>query len=162
MTKGDKRWVVAGAGVLLAFLVVHHARDRGAQAGTAAEAAGQRWRAFAAGVPGLPASDGEPAAAAVDAAMVGWRNAIIVMDADAVATLDRAFNETPARYAPALIKAAETDDNERVRAFSVRVLGRFKAAALADLFAHLLEDRSPYVREAAQRAIADLQRPKLH
>jgi HEAT repeat protein len=196
MIKGDKRWWAAGAGFVLVglavFMVVHHGRDRKTQSG-AGEEGGTRWRGFAAGVPGLPASNGEPAAAAeaaktlspealqeqVDTAMAAWRNAIVLKDADAVVTLDRVFNQMPARYAPALIKAAETDENERVRAFSVRVLGNYKAAALAELFSHLLEDRSPYVRqnaawalgelvarpegrEAAQRALAELRRLEQH
>jgi len=199
MTKGQKRLVAAGVAALVVggglFGLSRRARVGSPAGGAAEQEGGSRWRGFAAGTPGVPGADGEgvaPVAAAtaaaatspvtqeqVDTAMSAWRTAVLVKDADTVLALDRAFTELPARYMAALIKSAETDDNERVRAFSTRVLGKLKAPALAEVFAQLLDDKSPYVRqnaawglgelgqrpdgrEAAQRAVAELQRLGQH
>jgi HEAT repeat protein len=88
--------------------------------------------------------------------MDAWRNAIVGKDADTVLSLDGAFTGNPGRYAAALVKSATTDDNERVRAFSTRVLGKIGAPALAEVFASLLDDKSPYVRQNAAWALGEL------
>ena len=51
---------------------------------------------------------------------------------------------------------AEAEENERVRAFSTRVLGKLKNAALAPLYRRLLSDKSPYVRQNAAWALGEL------
>ena len=48
------------------------------------------------------------------------------------------------------------DANERVRAFSTRVLGKFKQVELAETFERLLEDGSPFVRQNAAWALGEL------
>jgi HEAT repeat protein len=64
----------------------------------------------------------------------------------------------PARYGPALLRLAETDPDERVRAFSVRVLGKMKNLELVDDYRRLLEDKSPFVRGNAAWALGELAR----
>jgi hypothetical protein len=184
--------LVVGAGL---FGLSRRARVGSQTGGVAEQEGGSRWRGFAAGTPGVPGADGEgvePGAAApgvaapspvsqeqVDTAMSAWRTAVLNKDADTVLALDRAFTELPGPYRAALIKSAETDDNERVRAFSTRVLGKLRTPALVGVFAPLLDDKSPYVRqnaawalgemgarpdgrEAARRTVAELQRLGQH
>ena len=55
-----------------------------------------------------------------------------------------------------LAKSAEKDDNERVRAFSTRVLGKLKNPDEAPLYRRLLTDKSPYVRQNAAWALGEL------
>jgi HEAT repeat protein len=66
---------------------------------------------------------------------------------------DRAFRDRPAIFTAALRESAKNDENERVRAFSTRMLGKIGDPANADLFAKLLSDPSPYVRGNAAWAI---------
>jgi HEAT repeat protein len=73
-----------------------------------------------------------------------------------VLALDRAFAMLPGRYGPELIRVAETDPDDRVRAFSTRVLGKLKNVELADVFMRLLNDRSPFVRQNAAWALGEL------
>ena len=102
--------------------------------------------------------------------MARWRNAILVKDAATVIALDMTFRQAPERYTPALAKSAETDGNERVRAFSTRVLGKLKnadEAAALQAPARRQEPLRPAERglgagRAAERrarpAVAELQR----
>jgi hypothetical protein len=177
MSKAGKRGLAAGAALLVVGGGVFVALHRGGRATAPHEQAGTdgagRWRGFAAGVPGMPGAAGEAAPGTpgaptqgaeapvaeqqrLETAMGAWRTAILVKDSDTVVTLDRAFAENPNRFTPALVKSAEGDDNERVRAFSTRVLGKFKAADLADVFQRLLSDQSPYVRQNAAWALGEL------
>jgi hypothetical protein len=178
MTKGPKLWIAGGTGILLVVGAVfvfraRHAGDSEAARDEAAEGRDRRWRGFAAGIPGIPADDGAgasgapgataagPAQAAevleqVSAVMDAWRKAILNKDANTVLALDAGFRSHPGRFAPALVRVAATDENERVRAFSTRVLGKLRAPALAEMFADLLEDRSPYVRQNAAWALGEL------
>ena len=55
-----------------------------------------------------------------------------------------------------MVHLAATDPNERVRAFSTRVLGKLRQPALADAFEQLLEDGSPFVRQNAAWALGEL------
>lgn len=197
MLKGRKLWIAAGVSVSLigAGVVIfrHGGHDKAPAGEQAAADPTDKWRGFAAGVPGMPGSDpqGGPHAPPVTAAspaeqkqqlelaVSSWRNAILTKDADTVVTLDRAFTENPVRFGPELEKMAQSDENERVRAFSTRVLGKLRAPQLAELFQKLLDDKSPYVRqnaawslgelgarpegrEAAQRAVAELRRIEQH
>jgi HEAT repeat protein len=131
-----------------------------------------RWRGFEAGrdVPAPPAGDGgaqrpnwyskEVTPDQVPAAMDAWRTAILEKRREQVLDLDAAFAILPARYGPALLRLAETDPDERVRAFSVRVLGKMKNFALVDDFRRLLQDRSEFVRQNAAWALGEMaQRP---
>jgi hypothetical protein len=92
----------------------------------------------------------------LEAAMDSWRQAILDKDADTVLALDHAFAILPGRFGPQLVVLAETDPNERVRAFSTRVLGKLKNIELAGIFQRLLVDPSPFVRENAAWALGEL------
>jgi hypothetical protein len=167
MSKGDKRWIVAGSVAALAgvgWLAMHERAGARRQAAGADRPAGDGFQGFpsrpfsgfgaspAAQVPETP----EMIVRAVDGAMGRWRTAILDKDAPTVVSLDLTFRQAPDRFAPALEKSAETDQNERVRAFSTRVLGKLKNAAEAPLYQRLLSDKSPYVRQNAAWALGEL------
>jgi hypothetical protein len=105
--------------------------------------------------PPAPATP-EQIAAQVEGAMGRWRTAILVKDAPSVVQLDSTFRQLPDRFLPALAKSAEKDENERVRAFSTRVLGKLKNPNEAPLYRRLLTDKSPYVRQNAAWALGEL------
>lgn len=181
MNKGGKLRLAGGAGVLLALGAIFWARH-GSQADRAGAGAptgegpdhARRWRGYAAGTPGIaggadPAAPGQPGAPPdvspaeaaetaerVKGVMGAWSAAIVAKDADTVLMLDATFTATPDRYLEALSRSASSDANERVRAFSTRVLGKLKAPRLVELFAKLLEDTSPYVRQNAAWALGEL------
>jgi HEAT repeat protein len=108
-----------------------------------------------ASAPRGPADATQPAAA-VTAALQAWRAAIRGRDSEAVLSLDRTFRERPAAYAAALADSAQHDPDERVRAFSTRVLGKLKDPGNAALFEVLLDDASVFVRQNAAWAIGEL------
>jgi HEAT repeats len=143
----------------------------------------RRWLGFAAGTPAIapevvaPIGDGagvraEAGVASADlipswaspaytpeqlrGAMDAWRRAIIERNADTVLALDGAFSAYPGRFGPELLRQADSDPEPRVRAFSTRVLGKFKNAALEKDFERLLADASPYVRQNAAWALGEL------
>jgi HEAT repeat protein len=162
MARQHKRWIAAGLlvaviGVGLLALRQHRAeqaiRQRGAD-GSALRGLG----ADAITPPTLPAVPETPEAIAEDvaASLAAWRQAVLAKDADAVVRLDRTFVNSPDRYRAALIESARSESDERVRAFSTRVLGKQKSPALADLFEALLADRSPFVRQNAAWALGEL------
>jgi len=88
--------------------------------------------------------------------MTSWRTAILSRDAETVLALDRAFKDAPERYGDALVTCAQSDADQRVRAFCTRVLGKFKSSERAELFERLLVDKSPYVRQNAAWALGEL------
>ena len=92
----------------------------------------------------------------VEETMGRWRTAILVKDAPSVVALDLTFRQMPDRYTAALATSAESDGNERVRAFSTRVLGKLKNGVEAPLYQRLLADKSPYVRQNAAWALGEL------
>jgi HEAT repeats len=97
----------------------------------------------------------------VSSAMKEWREGIIEKRQDAVLNLDQAFAMLPGLYGPPLVKVAETDADERVRAFSTRVLGKMKNPELVEDFQRLLADKSPFVRQNAAWALGELaKRPR--
>ena len=103
-------------------------------------------------VPETPAS----IEAEVDKSVSSWRAAILARNAETVLALDAAFGASPARYGVALRKLAAGDADERVRAFSTRVLGKRRDPELAGLFEELLGDKSPFVRQNAAWALGEL------
>jgi HEAT repeat protein len=128
------------------------------------------WRGFEAGVD-VPARGAGGATAApprpdpfskevtpdqVADAMAAWRQGILEKRAEQVLALDQAFAALPGRYGPALVHLAATDPNERVRAFSTRVLGKMKNVALVETYQQLLADGSPFVRQNAAWALGEL------
>jgi hypothetical protein len=92
----------------------------------------------------------------LEGATDAWRQAIINKDAETVLALDRAFTILPGRFGPQLVTLAETDPDERVRAFSTRVLGKLKNVELARVFRHLLVDPSSFVRQNAAWGLGEL------
>jgi hypothetical protein len=169
MSRGSKRFVFVGLGAaaLVAataiWLVRHTPRDRG---GSRPEDRGSA-SAINYGARGSGLSDEVPAAAPVpetpetiaakaEESLATWRNAIMARDAEAVVQLDRLFTGMPERYTAVLRKAATSDGDERVRAFSTRVLGKLKDPALASLFEERLGDKSPFVRQNAAWALGEL------
>lgn len=167
MSRGDKRWIVAGSiAVLMAGgWVAMHGRNRVRRHPATADGdPGDGFQGFSSRpFSGVGASATAPAvespevaAQQVDAAMGRWRTAVLLKDAPTVIALDQTFRQMPARFTPALEKSAETDQNERVRAFSTRVLGKLKSAAEAPLYQRLLSDKSPYVRQNAAWALGEL------
>jgi hypothetical protein len=172
MRKGQKRWGAAGAALLLVVVGAVYLRHRVTaplrfRDATPAEAS-DRWRGFAAGtiVSAPPNADAGASGNAwmseqitpkqLEAAVDTWRQSIIDKRAENVIALDRAFAAYPGRFGPELVRLAEADPQERVRAFSTRVLGKLKNPELADIFAHLLTDRSPFVRQNAAWALGEL------
>jgi hypothetical protein len=92
----------------------------------------------------------------VDGQMMRWRAAILSKDAPTVIACDLDFAQSPERYRKPLEVSARTDENERVRAFSTRVLGKMRNPDEAPLFQRLLDDSSPYVRQNAAWALGEL------
>jgi HEAT repeat protein len=88
--------------------------------------------------------------------MNAWRIAIINKDADPVVAIDQGFLAEPARFRDALIDSAERDAEPRVRAFSTRVLGKFKDPSVVPVFQRLLGNDSQYVRGNAAWALGEL------
>ena len=88
--------------------------------------------------------------------MTAWRAAIQQRDPETVTRLDLTFRDAPERYEAALVESAKSDADERVRAFSTRVLGKLRLPELADTFRALLADPSPYVRQNAAWALGEL------
>jgi HEAT repeat protein len=165
MPRGYKRWIVAGSLVVLTGAGWFALRDRGAGGwhplGTDQanddKFQGFSSRPFAAAGANLPPPEApEMIAKQVDGAMGRWRTAILLKDAQSVVALDLTFRQMPDRYTAALAASAETDGNERVRAFSTRVLGKLKSSAEAPLYRRLLADQSPYVRQNAAWALGEL------
>ena len=92
----------------------------------------------------------------VRAAVAEWRTGILQRNATTVMKIDALFLETPDMYVEGLKQSAATDENERVRAFSTRELGKFKRVELAATFTRLLDDKSPFVRKNAAWALGEL------
>jgi HEAT repeat protein len=160
MPKGDKRWIAVGLLVAVTgggLLFFRHQRAEQAMRLRAADGSTLRGlEAAPADTPAWKPETPEMIAADVDRSLAAWRQAILVKDADTVVNLDRAFLGSPDRYRAALEISARTDADERVRAFSTRVLGKLKNPALAALFATLLADKSQFVRQNAAWALGEL------
>ncbi len=158
MSKRDKTWLAAGLLIAVTGAGLFALRSTGPrQRAAGGEAEGPGFGGFhARDLSPPPPATPEEIAKRVETAMSSWRNAILVRDADTVLALDREFTGTPARYTPALVTCAETDGDQRVRAFCTRVLGKFKSSDQAELFERLLVDKSPYVRQNAAWALGEL------
>jgi len=166
ISRGNKRWIVAGSVAVLTGLGWFALRDRGGGWGypfRSERANDDKFQGFssrpfaAAGAKlAAPPETPEMVARQVEGAMGRWRTAIAVKDAPSVIALDLTFRQMPDRYIAALATSAESDENERVRAFSTRVLGKLKNAAEAPLYQRLLTDKSPYVRQNAAWALGEL------
>jgi hypothetical protein len=85
-----------------------------------------------------------------------WRSSILARDIEAVGNCDRIFSDQRAVFTPPLVKSARSDADERVRAFSTRMLGKFRDPALVPLFRELIADPSTFVRSNAVWALGEL------
>lgn len=167
MARGQRRWIAAAGSILaLAGLGWFALHDRGAARRSTSASGGpgdDRFQGFSSrpfsGVgpgPAAPAETPEAIAAQVAGVMGRWHAAILAKDAPTVIAIDTTFRQAPDRFLVALAKSAETDENERVRAFSTRVLGKLKSPDEAPLYRRLLADKSPYVRQNAAWALGEL------
>jgi len=157
MSGGHKRWLGAALLVVATGAAVVAIRGNAGRHGAGAPVPGETaFGGFRTRDLPTPPDPPEVIAKRVEAAMSSWRTAILVRDADAVLALDREFLGAPDRYAEALTACAQTDSDERVRAFCTRVLGKFKSSERAPLFESLLADKSPYVRQNAAWALGEL------
>lgn len=79
-----------------------------------------------------------------------WREAIVVKNIKDIQGLSIAIGRYGKESIPFMQKLALEDNNERVRAFATRSLGRMRNNELNSLFIDLLKnDKSPFVRENA-------------
>jgi HEAT repeat protein len=164
MTSRGKRWIAVGLGAAIlagGLLVVRHTMQDGAGAREVREARsainfGASGSGLSEPAPAPVPETAETIAADVETAVGSWRNAILAKDPETVIVLDRQFTAKPERYAAALRKVAAGDAEERVRAFSTRVLGKLKDPACAGLYEQLLSDKSPFVRQNAAWALGEL------
>jgi hypothetical protein len=157
MARGNKRWLAIGLLAIAAgggSLLLRSKVPPGPPRPSTTEPAFGGFRAG--GLPAAAPETPEAVAQSVDNAMVAWRGAILNRDAETVMAVDRAFMDAPPRYTEALTKSAESDSDPRVRAFSTRMLGKFKQTSHAELFERLLGDKSPYVRQNAAWALGEL------
>ncbi|HET6281636.1 MAG TPA: HEAT repeat domain-containing protein [Polyangia bacterium] len=104
----------------------------------------------------LAGSGDPPIEQRIENVMGAWRHAILNKDADTVVSVDRTFAAEREAFMTPLITSAETDSEERVRAFSTRVLGKFQAARCAEVFGRLLKDKSEHVRGNAAWGLGEL------
>lgn len=109
---------------------------------------------------GASAPDNGPTAPPITTAvqigttMTLWRQAILERNADNVMICNEQFLDHPDIYRDALLTSAESDPDERVRAFSTRVLGKYQDTRLGPRFVALLGAESPLVRQNAAWAMA--------
>jgi hypothetical protein len=104
----------------------------------------------------LAAANVPPVEKQIENLMGAWRTGILNKDADAVVAADEAFRAEPRKFLEALMTSAETDSDDRVRAFSTRVLGKLHDPTCAPLFVRLLTDKSQYVRMNAAWGLGEL------
>lgn len=97
------------------------------------------------------------AAERVTFVMGEWRNAILFKNAEMVESIDDVFRDNPDAFLPALLHAAASDDDPRVRAFCTRVLGKLQRREAVTGLRPLLNDPSEHVRHNAAWALAQLE-----
>ncbi|MBI2890069.1 MAG: HEAT repeat domain-containing protein [Nitrospirae bacterium] len=105
-----------------------------------------------------PTPPGEPPLEEIlEVTMNGWREAILSRDPTTLAAVDAEIESKPETYKPLLMELAKNEPDPRVRAFSVRLLGRYRFPECFDLLVALLGgDPSRYVRENAAWALGEL------
>ena len=92
--------------------------------------------------------------------MEKWRTAILRFDAEGVLECDATFRGNPGVFAGALHKSAAEDPDERVRAFSTKVIGKLRQPEHAASLLGLLSDPSPLVRGNAAWGLGQLPTPE--
>ncbi|HVT10444.1 MAG TPA: HEAT repeat domain-containing protein [Polyangia bacterium] len=162
MSRPHTTWIAAGSLLVIAGVGSLALRHHGHAPRATDEADGAAFQGFStrpfsnSPAPPPPPETPQQVAQDVEASMMRWRVAILNKDAQAVIGLDMDFKQRPDRYREALEKSAASDENERVRAFSTRVLGKMKNPEEAPLLKRLLADTSPYVRQNAAWALGEL------
>jgi hypothetical protein len=172
MARATKRWLLLAGSTALAVsgaaIVTNHRsvrsvapnagapRQQGRSARVAFPDDNERGTGNDLALVGDGGGDGASVASPVDTVMAEWRNGILLKNTEAVLAADAVFRREPERFLEALMKLAETDGDERVRAFSTRVLGKLVDPACAPLLTRLLGDKSPYVRMNAAWALGEL------
>lgn len=151
---------VLGAAIIALVMVGRHALRGDKREGPATQAGPSSARsAFRDNSdPGAPggAAAVPPVEKQVENVMGSWRTGILNKDANAVVAADVAFRSEPEKFREALITSAETDADDRVRAFSTRVLGKLKDPTCAPVFVRLLNDKSQHVRLNAAWGLDEL------
>jgi hypothetical protein len=144
---------VVAALVMGAVIVIRLVTDRPAPAPDAARAGPP---GFLPGLgPALPVPQLTPEQQ-VASVMAAWRAAILAHDPETVMTCNNTFLGEPRDFTPALVESAQHDENERVRAFSTRVLGKLNDPQLIGTFRKLLGDESAFVRQNAAWGLGQL------
>jgi hypothetical protein len=96
-------------------------------------------------------------ARAIGQLMNAWREAIISKNIEDINRINLSFNHYGVANIPFLKELSSKDQNERVRAFATRVLGKMKVAELQAFFIDLLQqDASSFVRGNAAWALGNL------
>jgi len=86
-----------------------------------------------------------------------WRKAVLTKNITQINQLDSQIKGCGDEAIPFLTKLAKEDANERVRAFTVRMLGRMDIKELSSLFMELLKnDTSAFVRENSCWALGQM------
>lgn len=86
-----------------------------------------------------------------------WRQAVVMKRIKEIEQWNNQVVGYGSESVPFLKKLAAEDENERVRAFAVRVIGRMHRSDLDSFFIMLLQkDRSPFVRENAAWSLGEL------
>ncbi len=85
-----------------------------------------------------------------------WRHGILDKNREEVLDCDETFMTDAQRFGPQLEVFAQSEPDDRVRAFSTRVLGKYKNVAAVNVFQRLLTDRSEFVRQNAAWALGEL------
>jgi hypothetical protein len=88
--------------------------------------------------------------------MAKWRTSILKRDPEGVLDCDNIFQGQAQAFIEPLRVSAKTDEDERVRAFSTRMLGKLHDVSNRAFFAALLDDPSPSVRGNAAWGLEQL------
>ena len=107
----------------------------------------------------IPAERPLPLEERVSLVMDRWRRAILGFDAEGVLECDATFRASPAVFAAALRQSAEDDADERVRAFSTKVIGKLRQPEDSAVLLGLLADPSPLVRGNAAWGLGQVPTP---
>jgi hypothetical protein len=104
-------------------------------------------------IPPLPPS---PPELPSDPILRQWKQAIRQHDAKGVLNAQSAFHAREEDYREPLARLAKDDPEERVRAFSISVLGQLKSPPSEEFFVDRLADPSEYPRTSALNALERL------
>jgi HEAT repeats len=163
MPRGLSKRVVVSAALVVAAAAgtfwTYRSVGGGGQGGSGGQASAPPRFSDSPGGPGDPAQASPPEQSAqqqVERVMAMWRTAIQARDSDTVLACDGAFLGQPHTFLPALVESAQRDPDDRVRAFSTRVLGKLGDPSLTEVLRKLLADTNPYTRHNAAWALGQM------